>query len=136
MRCVMMPSPYTADISWVDARDMASRLGVRYDEISIVPQFGLRTFQEQSTYWMEVTRLMEEEPILFPHPGPLPPVDRVRVELIRTRSRELYAAPVLLPVATANAAPQKMTATGEVAPTTDHITTNTNEFGGIDVYEE
>jgi NAD+ synthase (glutamine-hydrolysing) len=36
---VMMPSPYTADISWIDARDMAQRLGVRYDEISIVPQF-------------------------------------------------------------------------------------------------
>jgi NAD+ synthase (glutamine-hydrolysing) len=34
-----MPSPYTADISWLDARDMAGRLGVRYDEISIVPQF-------------------------------------------------------------------------------------------------
>ena len=39
VRTVMMPSPYTADISWVDARDMASRLGVRYDEISIAPQF-------------------------------------------------------------------------------------------------
>ncbi len=35
----MMPSPYTADISWIDARDMAARLGVRYDEISIVPMF-------------------------------------------------------------------------------------------------
>ncbi len=39
VRCVMMPSPYTADISWIDARDMAQRLGVRYDEISIVPEF-------------------------------------------------------------------------------------------------
>ena len=39
VRTVMMPSPYTADISWIDARDMAARLGVRYDEISIVPQF-------------------------------------------------------------------------------------------------
>jgi NAD+ synthase (glutamine-hydrolysing) len=39
VRAVMMPSPYTADISWIDARDMAQRLGVRYDEISIVPQF-------------------------------------------------------------------------------------------------
>jgi NAD+ synthase (glutamine-hydrolysing) len=37
VRCVMMPSPYTADISWIDARDMARRLGVRYDEISIAP---------------------------------------------------------------------------------------------------
>lgn len=39
VRAVMMPSPYTADISWIDAREMARRLGVRYDEISIVPQF-------------------------------------------------------------------------------------------------
>ena len=39
VRAVMMPSPYTADISGIDARDMAARLGVRYDEISIVPQF-------------------------------------------------------------------------------------------------
>ncbi|HMS27734.1 MAG TPA: NAD+ synthase [Burkholderiaceae bacterium] len=39
VRAVMMPSPYTADISWIDARDMANRLGVRYDEISIVPEF-------------------------------------------------------------------------------------------------
>jgi NAD+ synthase (glutamine-hydrolysing) len=35
VRCVMMPSPYTAEISWVDSRDMAQRVGVRYDEISI-----------------------------------------------------------------------------------------------------
>jgi NAD+ synthase (glutamine-hydrolysing) len=35
VRAVMMPSPYTADISWIDAREMARRLGVRYDEISI-----------------------------------------------------------------------------------------------------
>jgi len=39
VRTVMMPSPYTADISWIDAREMAQRLGVRYDEISIVPMF-------------------------------------------------------------------------------------------------
>jgi NAD+ synthase (glutamine-hydrolysing) len=39
VRTVMMPSPYTADISWLDAREMAQRMGVRYDEISIVPQF-------------------------------------------------------------------------------------------------
>ncbi|MDD5029805.1 MAG: NAD+ synthase [Rhodoferax sp.] len=39
VRAVMMPSPYTADISWMDARDMAARLGVRYDELSIVPEF-------------------------------------------------------------------------------------------------
>jgi NAD+ synthase (glutamine-hydrolysing) len=39
VRAVMMPSPYTADISWIDARDMAARLGVRYDEIAIGPMF-------------------------------------------------------------------------------------------------
>jgi NAD+ synthase (glutamine-hydrolysing) len=39
VRTIMMPSPFTADISWIDARDMAQRLGVRYDEISIVPEF-------------------------------------------------------------------------------------------------
>ena len=39
VRTVMMPSPYTADISWIDAREMAARLKVRYDEISIVPEF-------------------------------------------------------------------------------------------------
>jgi len=39
VRTVMMPSPYTADISWIDAREMAAGLGVRYDEISIVPMF-------------------------------------------------------------------------------------------------
>jgi NAD+ synthase (glutamine-hydrolysing) len=39
VRTVMMPSPYTADISWIDARDMAERLGVRYDEIAIEPMF-------------------------------------------------------------------------------------------------
>jgi NAD+ synthase (glutamine-hydrolysing) len=39
VRAVMMPSPYTADISLTDARDMAERVGVRYDELSIVPMF-------------------------------------------------------------------------------------------------
>ena len=39
VRAVMMPSPYTADISWMDAREMAARMGVRYDEISIRPEF-------------------------------------------------------------------------------------------------
>ena len=39
VRAVMMPSRYTADISWIDARDMAERLGVRYDEIAIAPMF-------------------------------------------------------------------------------------------------
>ncbi len=40
VRAIMMPSPYTADISTTDARDMAARLGVRYDEMSIVPEFN------------------------------------------------------------------------------------------------
>ncbi|MGS0744102.1 NAD+ synthase [Glaciimonas sp. GG7] len=35
VRCIMMPSPYTAEISWIDSRDMVQRLGVHYDEISI-----------------------------------------------------------------------------------------------------
>jgi NAD+ synthase (glutamine-hydrolysing) len=39
VRAVMMPSPYTADISWIDAREMAARLKVRYDEHSILPMF-------------------------------------------------------------------------------------------------
>jgi NAD+ synthase (glutamine-hydrolysing) len=39
VRAVMMPSKYTADISWIDARDMAARLGVRYDEIPIATCF-------------------------------------------------------------------------------------------------
>jgi len=39
VRAVMMPSRYTADISLADARDMAGRVGVRYDEISIEPCF-------------------------------------------------------------------------------------------------
>lgn len=40
VRTVMMPSPYTADISGIDAREMAARLGVRYDVIAIDPTFG------------------------------------------------------------------------------------------------
>jgi NAD+ synthase (glutamine-hydrolysing) len=35
VRTVMMPSPYTADISLADAREMARRVGVRYDVIPI-----------------------------------------------------------------------------------------------------
>jgi NAD+ synthase (glutamine-hydrolysing) len=37
VRAVMMPSRYTAEISWVDSRDMVERLGVQYDEIAISP---------------------------------------------------------------------------------------------------
>ena len=42
VRAVMMPSPYTAEISLADARDMARRLGVRYEEIPIAP--GMAAF--------------------------------------------------------------------------------------------
>ena len=35
VRAVMMPSRYTAEISWVDARELAQNLGVQYDEIPI-----------------------------------------------------------------------------------------------------
>ena len=39
IHAVMMPSPYTADISWIDSREMVKRLGVRYDEVGIAPLF-------------------------------------------------------------------------------------------------
>ncbi len=39
VRAVMMPSQFTAEISLTDARDMAQRLGVRYDEIPITRAF-------------------------------------------------------------------------------------------------
>jgi NAD+ synthase/NAD+ synthase (glutamine-hydrolysing) len=44
VRAVMMPSPYTAEISLADSRAMARLLGVRYDEIPIAP--AMRTFTE------------------------------------------------------------------------------------------
>ncbi|MCU6433710.1 NAD+ synthase [Undibacterium sp. Jales W-56] len=40
VRAVMMPSPYTAEISWLDSREMVEGLGVRYDEISIADCFS------------------------------------------------------------------------------------------------
>jgi NAD+ synthase (glutamine-hydrolysing) len=40
VRAVMMPSPYTAEISWLDSREMVERIGVRYDEIPIVDCFA------------------------------------------------------------------------------------------------
>ena len=36
---VMMPSPYTADISWQDAHELAARCGIAHDEVSIAPAF-------------------------------------------------------------------------------------------------
>ncbi len=40
VRAVMMPSPYTSDISRIDASEMAARLGVSYDEIAITDCFS------------------------------------------------------------------------------------------------
>ncbi len=37
VRAVMMPSPYTAQMSLDDSREMVRRIGVRYDEIAIEP---------------------------------------------------------------------------------------------------
>ena len=42
VRAVMMPSPYTAEISLADSREMVRLLGVRYDEIAIEP--AMQTF--------------------------------------------------------------------------------------------
>jgi NAD+ synthase (glutamine-hydrolysing) len=56
VRTVMMPSPYTADISWIDARDMAKRLDVRYDELSISPVFS----QFKDTLSQEFAGLRED----------------------------------------------------------------------------
>ena len=39
IHAVMMPSPYTASISLIDASEMAQRVGVQYSELSIVPEF-------------------------------------------------------------------------------------------------
>lgn len=42
VRAVMMPSPYTAQMSLDDSREMVRRIGVRYDEIAIEP--AMKTF--------------------------------------------------------------------------------------------
>ncbi len=44
VRAVMMPSPYTAQMSLDDAEALAANLGVRYDVIPILP--AMRTFAE------------------------------------------------------------------------------------------
>ncbi|MCD6025655.1 MAG: nadE1 [Solimicrobium sp.] len=43
VRAVMMPSPYTAEISLIDSREMVNNLGIRYDEISIDTCFNAFT---------------------------------------------------------------------------------------------
>ncbi len=40
VRAVMMPSPYTAQISIDDSREMVKLLGVKYEELDIVPAFS------------------------------------------------------------------------------------------------
>ena len=49
VRAVMMPSPYTSQISLDDAREMAAILGVRYDVLDIQPAFDayLATLSKQ-----------------------------------------------------------------------------------------
>ena len=42
VHAVMMPSPYTAQMSLDDSREMIAKLGVRYDEIAIEP--AMRTY--------------------------------------------------------------------------------------------
>ncbi len=44
VRAVMMPSPYTAQMSLDDSREIVRNLGVRYDEIAIEP--AMRSFAE------------------------------------------------------------------------------------------
>ena len=44
VRAVMMPSPYTAQMSLDDSREMVRWLGVRYDEIAIEP--AMKTFAD------------------------------------------------------------------------------------------
>ncbi|MDE2584885.1 MAG: NAD+ synthase [Betaproteobacteria bacterium] len=41
VRAVMMPSPYTAQISLDDSRQLVQTLGVRYDEVAIAPAMGV-----------------------------------------------------------------------------------------------
>lgn len=44
VRAVMMPSPYTAQMSLDDSRELVRNLGVRYDEVSIAP--AMATFEQ------------------------------------------------------------------------------------------
>ena len=44
VRAVMMPSPYTAQMSLDDSRELVRKLGVRYDEIPIAP--AMQSFEQ------------------------------------------------------------------------------------------
>ena len=98
----------------------------------------LRTFQKDDAYWLEVQRLSMEEPLVFPHPGPLHAVDRGRVDRIYARSRELYARrpSLALPLEVEEEDLGGMTATGEVAPPMRPTRSKPNLLGGVDVDEE
>ena len=50
VHAVMMPSPYTAQISLTDAREMAATLGVRYDELNIEPIFNAHLATLNNTF--------------------------------------------------------------------------------------
>jgi NAD+ synthase (glutamine-hydrolysing) len=50
VHAVMMPSPYTAQISLDDAREMVGTLGARYDEIAIEPLFQSYLTALKSTF--------------------------------------------------------------------------------------
>ncbi|MFN0146544.1 MAG: type IV secretory system conjugative DNA transfer family protein [Dehalococcoidia bacterium] len=109
-------------------------------QISLETNVGtrLRTFQQDGSYWLEVKRLASEEPLLFPHPGPLPPIDRARVARIQARSRELYAR-LPMPVQPLELEEDElgpMTATGELAPRPRQPRAQLNLLGGSDVDEE
>ncbi len=47
VRTVMMPSPYTAQMSLDDSRELVANLGVRYDELLIAP--AMSTFEKMLT---------------------------------------------------------------------------------------
>lgn len=99
----------------------------------------LRTFQSEGNHWLEVKRLSEPEPFIFPHPGPLPAVDREKVARVRARSRELYGAytSILeLVAATPESEPSALTATGETAPRPRPLQPPLTVVGGQDVDEE
>jgi len=95
----------------------------------------LRTFQKDGSYWLEVRRLTEEEPILFPHPGPLPPIDHERVALVRQRSRERYGLRVE-DVPGIQTEALRPTASGEVAAQPRSAQSKFSVVGGVDLDEE
>ncbi|MFZ5501956.1 MAG: NAD+ synthase [Pseudomonadota bacterium] len=60
VHAVMMPSPYTAQISMDDSREMVSILGVRYDEFPIEPLFQSYLDMLQATFAGRATDTTEE----------------------------------------------------------------------------